>query len=38
VVGQILSDEIVPDKNTNPELINSLKAENKDGKPSILVM
>ena len=38
VVGQILSDEIVPDKNTNPELINSLKAEKKDGKPSILVM
>ena len=38
VVGQILSDEIVPDKNTNPELLNSLKAEQKDGKPSILVM
>jgi len=38
VVGQILSDEIVPDKNTNSELLNSLKAEKKDGKPSILVM
>lgn len=38
VVGQILSDEIVPDKNTNPELTNSLKSEKKDGKPSILVM
>ena len=38
VVGQILSDEIVPDKNTNPELINSLKVEKKEGKPSILVM
>lgn len=38
VVGQILSDEIVPDKNSNPELTNSLKSEKKDGKPSILVM
>ena len=38
VVWQILSDEIVPDKNANPELLNSLKVEKKDGKPSILVM
>ena len=38
VVGQILSDEIVPSSNTNPELSKSLKSEKKDGKPSILVM
>ena len=38
VVGQILSDEIVPTWNSNPELSNSLKSEKKDGKPSILVM
>jgi hypothetical protein len=38
VVGQILSDEIVPDKNTNPELSESLKSEKEDGKASILVM
>ena len=38
VVGQILSDEIVPSWNSNPELSNSLKSEKKDGKPSILVM
>ena len=38
VVWQILSDEIVPSWNSNPELSNSLKSEKKDGKPSILVM
>ena len=38
VVGQILSDEIVPTWNSNLELFNSLKSEKKDGKPSILVM
>ena len=38
VVGQILSDEIVPTWNSNPELSNSLKSEKKDGKSSILVM
>ena len=38
VVGQILSDEIVPSKNSNLELLDSLKSEKKDGKPSILVM
>ena len=38
VVGQILSDEIVPTRNSNPELSNSLKSEKKDGKPAILVM
>ena len=38
VVWQILSDEIVPTWDSNPELSNSLKSEKKDGKPSILVM
>ena len=38
VVGQILSDEIVPTKDSNPELSNFLKSEKKDGKPIILVM
>ncbi len=38
VVGQILSDEIVPNKNSKSELSNSLKSEKKDKKPSILVM
>ena len=38
VVGQILSDEIVPSSDSKSELSNSLKSEKKDGKPSILVM
>ncbi len=38
VVWQILSDEIVPSKNINTELVDSLKSEKKDWKPSILVM
>ena len=38
VVGQILSDEIVPIWNSNSDLSNSLESEKKDGKPSILVM
>ena len=38
VVGQILSDEIVPSPSKDSELSNSLKSEKKDGKPSILVM
>ena len=37
VVGQILSDEIVPNKNSKSELTQIL-AKQKDGKPSILVM
>ena len=38
VVWQILSDEIVPSPDLKSELLNSLKAEKKDWKPSILVM
>ena len=38
VVGQILSDEIVPSKDSNPKLSNLLSVEKKDKKPSILVM
>ena len=38
VVGQILSDEIVPVENLDSELLQSLKSEKKDWKPSILVM
>ena len=38
VVGQILSDEIVPSSDSKSELSNSLKSEKKDGKTSILVM
>ena len=38
VVWQILSDEIVPDKNLKSELLDTLKSEKKDWKPSILVM
>ena len=38
VVGQILSDEIIPTWDSNPELSESLKAEKEDGKASILVM
>lgn len=38
VVGQVLSDEIIPSWNSNSELSKSLKSEKKDGKPSILVM
>ena len=38
VVWQILSDEIVPNKNSDSKLLSSLKSEQKDWKPSILVM
>jgi hypothetical protein len=38
VVGQILSDEIVPTKNSTSTLLKSLESEKKDKKPSILVM
>ena len=38
VVGQILSDEIVPSSNLKSELSKQLESEKKDGKSSILVM
>ena len=38
VVWQILSDEIVPSKSSDSELLNSLKSEEKEENPSILVM
>lgn len=38
VVGQILSDEIVPSSSKDSKLSRSIKSEKKDEKPSILVM
>ena len=38
VVGQILSDEIVPTGEYKPDYIDILKSEKKDKKPSVLVM